>query len=327
MLNIKLKYMIFFLAVIAVLGLVLFGFLRKNIFNIEKGSISLEGMSFSQSNLAGIRCENAKSRPMAVMLSSDPEARPLAGISQADMVFEMPVTEGGVTRMMAVFQCYQPEEIGSIRSSRLDFIPLVESLDAVYAHWGGEKDALAELDRGITDNIDGLKYEGTTYYRKAGLKPPHNGFTSFDLLKKATEKLGYSLSKSLATYPYGDDKSLGQNDPPGLYKGNFLVNWKYDPNHNTYLRWRNDKAETDRNNSRQVEAKNVILLKTTWSPIDKDYIRIRTIGSGEAVIYQNGQVINGSWEKKDDRSKLYFFDDKHQEVRFSPGPVWVEVTI
>src|SRR3989344_6469508 len=62
-------------------------------------------------------------RPFAVMLSSDKEARPLSGISQADIVFEMPVLDIGFTRIMAVYKCAYPKEVGSIRSSRMDFVP------------------------------------------------------------------------------------------------------------------------------------------------------------------------------------------------------------
>src|SRR3989344_2427674 len=98
--------------------------------NIEIGG-ELSGMSLPESDLSGERCQNAKRRPIAVMLSSDPETRPLSGIGAADLVFEMPVTDGGVTRMMTVFQCEQPKEIGSIRSARSDFIPWVHGLGAV----------------------------------------------------------------------------------------------------------------------------------------------------------------------------------------------------
>ena len=99
-----------------------------------------------KSSVSGLECANADRRPLAVMMAGDPETRPLAGIGQADIVFEMPVTPDGITRFMAVFQCEDPKEIGSIRSAREDFIPLAAGLGAIYAHWGGEKEALEKLD-------------------------------------------------------------------------------------------------------------------------------------------------------------------------------------
>src|SRR3989344_8529980 len=176
--------------------------------NIEIGG-ELAGMSLPESDLSGEKCQNAKRRPVAVMLSSDPETRPLSGIGAADLVFEMPVTDSGVTRMMAVFQCDLPSEIGSIRSAREDFIPWVQGLGAVYAHWGGERTALDQLNGGIVDNIDAMKYEGIYYFRKNNARPPHNGFTSSELLAKANAKLGYSLEKSATSYKHEKGKNFG----------------------------------------------------------------------------------------------------------------------
>ncbi len=110
-----------------------------------------------KSLITGLDCPGADVRPVAVMLASDPEARPLSGISQADMVFEMPVDPTGITRFMAVFQCEKPKEIGSIRSARNDFIPLAASLKTIYAHWGGEQGALEKLDNHIIDTLNALK--------------------------------------------------------------------------------------------------------------------------------------------------------------------------
>ena len=68
-------------------------------------------------------------------------------------------------------------------------------------------------------------------------------------------------------------------------------------------------------------------MKTTWSPVNKDYIRVKTVGYGGALIYKNGQVLNGSWEKKTDKDKLYFYDANRKEVEFAPGNIWVEIVL
>lgn len=304
-----------------------FGFFSKNNINVERAAINIDGMNFPQSDLAGLKCERAKARPFAVMLSSDTEARPLSGIAEAEMVFEMPVTDDGVTRLMAVFQCSQPKEIGSVRSSRLDFIPLAQGLGAIYAHWGGEKEALTRLNSEVIENINAMKYDGTIFFRKPNIKPPHNGFTSWDLLNKISLELGYGLSKFSSSYQHQDSKSFGQKEPPTIYSGDFAVDWKYDEKTNVYKRLRGSKEEVDKNSSAQVEAGNVVIMKTSWSPINKDYIRVKTVGSGGAVIYKNGQEISGGWEKKTAASQLYFYDSRHQEIKFTPGPIWVEIVV
>ncbi len=279
-----------------------------------------------KSGIAGLECSTQDARPYAVMLSSDKEARPLSGIGQADMVFEMPVVDSGFTRMMAVYQCNRPKELGSVRSSRLDFVPLALGMDAIYAHFGGEHTVLEELNSGVIDNIDGLKYDGTIYYRKNNIPRPHNAFTNFDLLGQISEKLGYRTTNSKIDYPHDkDDKSKAEVQPSPLFNKDFEVVWAYNKTNNLYSRTRAGKPEIDKNTNTQVEVKNVVVMKTTWSPINKDYIRVKTVGSGGLLLYKEGTVITGTWEKKDDKSKLFFYDQNHKEIPLSPGATWVEV--
>ena len=272
-------------------------------------------------SLSGIECANGTSRPIAVMYPSDPETRPLAGIGQADMVFEMPVTENGVTRMMAVFQCNHPKEIGSIRSARMDFIPFVLGLDAIYVHWGGEHDALAELNKGIADNIDCLKLDGTTCLRKKSIPMPHNGYTTSDLVLKKAKALGYELTGSVR-YNHAQGMSQGMMAPPVLYSD---TNWSYNAQANRYARTRSGKPEIDRGTGRQVTASNIAVLHTTSVYVSILYNRVKTVGSGKIELYQNGTVIQGTWEKATDKSKLLLLDKNGDEISLVSGSTWVEI--
>jgi hypothetical protein len=280
-----------------------------------------------------VNCEHPKSRPVAVMLSSDPEARPLSGISQADIVFEMPVTPNGVTRVMAVYQCIHPLEIGSIRSARLDFIPLVRGLDALYAHWGGEHEALQLLNSAVTDNIDGLKYDGTVYYRKKNIPRPHNGFVSYnDLIDKARD-LNYEISSSRINIEFEQSQVLSNNtpaihiDPPVLYAGEFAIDWTYSTSSNSYERVRGNKSELDANTNKIVAVQNVVVLKTTWSPINPDYIRVSMIGSGPLTLYKNGESFTGTWLKENQTSPLEFLDQNNKPFIFTEGKIWVHIIL
>ena len=59
-------------------------------------------------------------RPVAVMLNNLKAAQPQLGNSLADIIYEVPA-EGGITRMLALYQTLEGEQVGtlgSIRSSR-----------------------------------------------------------------------------------------------------------------------------------------------------------------------------------------------------------------
>ncbi len=276
-------------------------------------------------SLSGTQCENGGYRPWAVMMPSDPEARPLSGIGQADMVFEMPVTENGITRMMAVFQCTHPKEIGSIRSARIDFIPYVRGLNAIYIHWGGEHDALAILNSHITDNIDCLKLDGSTCIRKKNAPMPHNGFTTSSLILAKIKAFGYKMMDSSVSYPHTEGLSIGKISPPALYQDDNQVNWSYDSQANLYARSRGGKSEIDRTTGKQIKTSNVVVLHTTSEYVSILYNRVKTVGSGTLTAYQNGTSIRGTWKKSSDQSKLMFLDSNNKEINFVPGSTWIQV--
>lgn len=288
----------------------------------------------NKSLITGLDCSDVDFRPIAVMLASDIETRPLSGIGQADIVFEMPVDPTGITRFMAVFQCERPQEIGSIRSAREDFVPLAAGIKAIYAHWGGEHGVLEKLDNHIVNNIDALKFEGEIFYRKTGIRPPHNGFTNLDLLIKTAQNLKYDLKNIFPGYYHQKEKP--KKNLSNLidrvnvnYPGRHFVNWAYDSDTNLYSRFRDRSAEIDKDNGQVVKAGVVVIMKTTSMFLREQYISVDVQGNGEAQIYQNGGVIPGKWKKDPTRldSKLYFYDDSGKEIEFAPGKIWVEIVV
>ncbi|MEK7582951.1 MAG: DUF3048 domain-containing protein [Patescibacteria group bacterium] len=321
--------------VVFMLALTGFAVAKKRDITIRNpaGAAKIQTPVSSKGQLTGTDCppagetgEKPIGRPMAVMLASDPEARPLGGIGSADMVIEMPVTEGGVTRMMAVFQCALPSEFGSIRSARMDFIPLVKGFDALYMHWGGEHDALAKLNARATDNVDCLKYDGSACRRKANRPMPHNGYSTPNLFLDKAKALGHDIARHAVSYLFdAKAKSQGTIAPPTLYAGGFRVTWTYDPATNSYARVRGGTAEIDRLTNTQVKASNIIFLNTTSEYVNILYNRVKTTGTGTATIYQNGIELSGTWEKSGDTGKLTIKGADGKEIKLTPGSTWFEI--
>lgn len=79
--------------------------------------------------------ENITNRPVAVMVSNQTQARPQTGLSKADIVFEM-LTEGNVTRFMAIYQSQDPDVVGPVRSAREYFFDLANDYGALYTYHG-----------------------------------------------------------------------------------------------------------------------------------------------------------------------------------------------
>ena len=235
---------------------------------------------------------------------------------------------------MAIYQCEAPAEIGSVRSARENFIPLVAGLGAIYAHWGGEREVLNKLNSHILDNIDAMLYETQYFYRKPKIKQPHNGFTSFEKLWEGVTDLRYGTNNLFSGFVHTDKKPAKNinnlSDSVAVnYPSPFNVLWEYDMDKNVYRRSRGNKPEIDRNTNEQVSVGVIAVMRTSFKYVNLDYINITTVGEGDLEIYQNGAKILGRWKKDADPldSKLYFYDSSSQEIELAPGKIWVEITI
>jgi hypothetical protein len=333
MISLSRKFIVIFVLSILALGLIFVWQQTGRIIRIENqptvanNQIEREGIS----PLSGLSCQNYQRRPLVVVLAEDPVARPLAGISQADLVIEMPVITNGITRMIAVYLCNSPEEIGSLRSARHDFIPLAMGLDAILVHWGGSHFALDKLNAGVMDNIDALRNPYNAFYRKSSLPPPHNGFTSMERLIISAKKLGYRLENKFEGYPHIQENS--QESSSKILRINYSypynVSYQYDPETNSYLRYRTNLKEIDINNNQQIKAKNIIVMRVFSKQIEGPYYNDLDLeGTGECQVYQNGIVIPCTWQKSEKRpaSKLRFLDkNTGEEIPFVPGQIWIEI--
>lgn len=316
-------------------GAVLLLFIGAFFFVRTNRLLDIEGISnekeivYPEHPLLGIRCANYGKRPIAVLLAEDKAARPLSGISKADLIVEMPVVKRSINRFMALFICEEPEDIGSVRSSRHDFIPLAAGFDAIFAHWGGSYLALNELKKGILDNIDAMTNPFGTYYRKAGIYAPHDGFTSYERLKNSTEKLGYRTENKFEGYKHKDE-APSENAPNTIYVGYpapYNVNYVYNHETNTYFRWRGGKPEKDKLYDKQVESKVLIVMFTNSRQLDRDYNDVDVSGEGDALIFQNGELERVKWQKAESplNSKLKFLNEVGEETAFVAGKVWLHI--
>lgn len=217
------------------------------------------------SPISGLACENWNKRAIAVMQPADVSARPAAGFSDADMVFEMPVFTNANNRLMGVYLCNIPKDIGSMRSARHDYIPLAAGLDAVFIHWGYSKFAESLLDKKIIDNIDCLTTSYCPRWPQTGImKYEDTGHITSDSIMQAMQKYGYRTTGEFSGYPHQEETSP-ENRPSGgelrlAYPSVYDVNYNYDKETNSYARIWNGVKDTDKNNGKQVAPKNIVVM-------------------------------------------------------------------
>ncbi len=110
-------------------------------------------------------------------------------------------------------------------------------------------------------------------------------------------------------------------------KPEYDVKWVYDSTTNSYKRFNGGQVFTDLEfNKEQVAAKNIVIqFVKEKGPVDKElHMFYQNIGSGEALVFQNGNVIKGTWKKATILERTKFYNEGGAEIKFVRGPIWIE---
>lgn len=300
-----------------------------------------------------------KRRPLGVMIENHTEARPQSGLSSADVVFEA-VAEGGITRFLAIYYCQDAQYIGPIRSARIYFIRLLQGFgkNPLYAHVGGANtpgpaDALGYINELAWSSYNDLNQFSVPfpnfwrdYERLPDRAKEHTVYSSTKKLwqyAKVKRKLsnvdedGISWDKDYSSWKFKDDTRLEERGTTskidfGFWNNlasDFSVIWNYDKASNSYLRNNGGSSHIDKNNGKVLSAKNVIIMFAKESPANDGYegghLLYKVIGSGDALVFQDGRVIKGTWIKETEEDQVKFYDSNDKEILMVRGQVWIEI--
>lgn len=285
------------------------------------------------SGLSGMSCEHPNRRAIGVMLAGDPINRPMSGFSKADMVFELPALVSGVTRLTAVYQCNEPTDIGSVRSVRHDYLFLLEGIDGIMGHWGGSYHALNRIAVGEFQTISAMQNPFNAFFRKSHLPAPYNGFTTYERLWGALEKLGYRTTTNFKGYDFKDDVETSVRLAGGTlsigWPGAFRVSYEYNPQTNRYDRSWAGVKQIDVEDKQQVAPSVVAIMRATNTYADGPggYNDMAIEGKGDLVVYQDGKEIKGTWTKNELEKKdpIHFLNEKGEPIVLTRGQIWIMV--
>lgn len=274
--------------------------------------------------------EKAVQRPIVITINNEIKARPQSGISQADMVYEF-ITEGGTTRLLAVFQSALPEEVGPVRSARDYFLHVAKGLDAFYIAHGYSPGAQQMLQANYVDNINGMQHDGTLFKRSADRKPPHNSYISKGNILKAMEDTNAkTVIDKMPPYDFhasiNDVKMDDMASTIAVRNGagpRFLSTYTYDLDRGTYDRVSADVKTIDKNNDEAMEVANIIVIEATYDSIDeKDRQEVDLQSGGKAMLFQAGKMQEVVWENK---NGIIVPMSQGAPAKLVPGKTWIHV--
>lgn len=281
-------------------------------------------------------------RPVAVMVNNVQKAMPQYGVSQADLIFEIPV-EGDATRFMALYGDYtKVPQVCPIRSCRYYFPALSQGFDAFYVNWGID-DTIADYLQALDlDQIEGITNTGGLFGRDQeklgqGYAVEHTGF--FD----GTRLVSYIESKGLRTDLKEEKKGAAflfngmdeQLKPEGsdctqvdVQFGAQSSTFTYDAEKKVYLKQINGTPQTDAKTGEQLAFTNVLVLETEISVRDEvGHKQIDWDGGANAKGYyiSNGGVQEIRWSKDENNEESYlrFYDLNGNEIKINRGKSYI----
>ncbi|MDQ5951703.1 MAG: hypothetical protein QG639_984 [Patescibacteria group bacterium] len=306
-----------------------------------------------------------KRRPLAVMIENSPDARPQSGLSDADVVYEIVAEGGVTRFMGMFYCGVQAFDttLAPIRSARTYFVEYASGYNyPLYVHVGGANlpgptDALGQIGQygwNQENDLNQFSIGYPTFIRNANrlgkqVATEHTMETTTEKLWAVGEERGWTnmspeTKVGIKVVPAADWKAgfepwtfYDTNPAVGAVTkishdfwsgyGQYAVTWDYDAASNMYKRTMGGEVHTDLNDDSQIMASNVVVILTEEKgPLNENkHMLYTTIGTGEALIFNNGQAIKARWSKPSREAELRFVDAKGTDVSLARGPVWIAV--
>ena len=258
---------------------------------------------------------------LGVKIENTPDARPQTGLDQADIVYEE-VVEGGITRFWAFFNSTAPETVGPVRSVRSMDPNIILAFGGMVAFSGGTPDNVALVRATGLVTVD-ENNAGAAYFREPTRDAPHNLYGRTDLLWG----FGGTPVPPEPKFEYVEKGAAFTGEPVASFHVNLEAGYDM-----SYV-W--DEAGGGWNRFSQgvepflatgvtpvqVAPTNVIVQFIPYgSGADGD-----VMGSGEAWVFSDGQLIRGTWGKAYPPAATQFVDAAGNPIALTPGRTWVEL--
>ena len=272
-------------------------------------------------------------RPYAIMFNNIKKASPQSGTSEASILYEV-LVEGGITRMMGIFEDLNKTRIGSVRSARHYFVSIADEYDAIYVHYGETTYATKKIKALGIDNLSGLTGIGdTVFYRDHSIPAPHNAFATKEGILKGTKIKGYETE-----YPkdyeghfmfYDEDKDLRSDKNVNkitLKFSNYASPYfTYDSKEKLYDRFQFDTKHIDYNTGKQLAYKNIIVQFVKEWNIDKNGYQTMELenANGKGYYITNGKKVDITWKKNESTRKMRYYDAQGNDLTMNPGKTYI----
>lgn len=263
---------------------------------------------------------------LAIKVENYPDARPQAGLSSADIVYEE-LVEGGITRFVVLYQCHDAPRVGPVRSARTADPDILAAFGRpILAYSGGAPNVVRVVNEADLIPIDETR-GGDAFTRDPSRPAPHNLYASTKALYRVAR------SKDGAPEPvftYAEELALRSRRVTRVHlpfsQTYADVWWSWSRREHAWLRSHGDEPHLEEGGE-QVSATNVVVqvVHVVIGPRGGITPHLELTGSGRAYVFRDGRMVLGRWERDSLREPTRFLAKDGTEIPLAPGRTWVEL--
>lgn len=289
---------------------------------VDEPSFAVEGVDHPLTGLPAETLDAVYRPAIAAKVDNGPGARPQAGINEADIVYEQ-LVEGGLTRLVAIYQSRRADSLGPIRSARSTDLAILRTLGSPLFAWSGANRAFAEEVRRL-DLVDvGVEAQPQAYEGGGPF------FTSSESLYVAAAGQGHGPPPHLAFEEPGTPRPDQAEEVSAVEVdfGATEVRFEWDADLGGWRRTQDGQAHVDAE-GQAVVATNVIvrfvehvdtgLRDSNNAPVLEGLL----YSVGEAWMLTGGTVVRGQWLQGEGTEPASYFVSG-QTVGMAPGTTWI----
>ncbi|MCX4315499.1 MAG: DUF3048 domain-containing protein [Lachnospiraceae bacterium] len=279
-------------------------------------------------------------RPYAVMFNNIERAYPQSGVQEAGILYEI-LAEGGITRLMGLFDYVSTDRIGSVRSARHYFVTCAAEYDSIFVHFGQTKYAQSKMNELGTNNLNGLLGEGNTiFFRDNSIPAPHNAFAKASGILKATENKGYRTEYNEGQEPhfqFSTEEEVKLTGEGSGEAGKISLSFSsydkqylsYDAENKVYYRYGYGSQHVDAVTKEPLAFTTALVQFVKEYNIDNNGYQTMELENSQGTGYYltGGRYVPIYWSKgkAKDRTHYYYDEERTKEILLNPGKIYIAV--
>jgi hypothetical protein len=277
------------------------------------------------SSLSGL--PGTQGKPViAVKIDNTAGGRPQTGLNQADIVYVEEV-EGGLSRVMAVFQSTMPPRVGPVRSARESDLEILAAYGKVALAYAGAQPAVNALVLS-SPQVAANEDNGNFLFRDWSRPAPYNLYLDPAKLLRARPNIATANDIGVHFTPTLTGGAPARSVTAAI-SGSVTIGFTYDRPHHRWIASQNGSPTILSDGSRvwttNVLVQEVTVVASRFHDVNHNNTPLsHTVGSGHFRAFRpDGRMFTGTWTRTSKNAPTVYRDAQGHEVTFAPGRTWI----